>query len=295
MGFCFGVKRAVELVERTATQKGQVSALGALVHNQQVVQRLEALGAKVVHSLDEVQGSAVVIATHGVPYRVIEEAKQRGLTVVDATCPYVRLIQQKARRLVEAGFQVILFGDQGHTEVEGIVGWTDGKAYVVASVEDLHMLPRAKKIGIVAQTTQSIKAFQDVVRRVVDDRLTNAAELVVHNTICNATSARQSAAVKLARQVRVMIVVGGRNSANTRRLAELCQQAGAATYHVETPGELRASWFEGCDVVGVTAGASTPDWVIQDVVHALQSLADEAVPLPLEEAPQKSPLPLGEG
>ena len=276
MGFCFGVKRAVNLVERTASQKGPLSALGALVHNQQVVDRLRGKGVNVVHGLDAVEGDTVVIATHGVPRSVVEEAKQRGLTVVDATCPYVRVIQEKARRLGEAGFQVIMLGDQGHTEVVGVVGWTDGKAYVVGGIEDLDKLPKAKKIGVVAQTTQSVQALERIVTHLVATRLPTTVELVVHNTICNATSLRQSAALELVRAVQVMIVVGGKNSANTLRLAELCREAGTPTYHVEGAAELEPSWFDGCEVVGVTAGASTPDWVIGEVVQALPLLGNAA-------------------
>ena len=276
MGFCFGVKRAVNLVERTALQKGPLSALGALVHNQQVVDRLRGKGVNVVHGLDAVEGDTVVIATHGVPRSVVEEAKQRGLTVVDATCPYVRVIQEKARRLGEAGFQVIMLGDQGHTEVVGVVGWTDGKAYVVGGIEDLDKLPKAKKIGVVAQTTQSVQALERIVTHLVATRLPTTVELVVHNTICNATSLRQSAALELVKAVQVMIVVGGKNSANTLRLAELCREAGTPTYHVEGAAELEPSWFDGCEVVGVTAGASTPDWVIGEVVQALPLLGNAA-------------------
>ncbi len=276
MGFCFGVKRAVNLVERTASQKGPLSALGALVHNQQVVDRLRGKGVNVVHGLDAVEGDTVVIATHGVPRSVVEEAKQRGLTVVDATCPYVRVIQEKARRLGEAGFQVIMLGDQGHTEVVGVVGWTDGKAYVVGGIEDLDKLPKAKKIGVVAQTTQSVQALERIVTHLVATRLPTTVELVVHNTICNATSLRQSAALELVKAVQVMIVVGGKNSANTLRLAELCREAGTPTYHVEGAAELEPSWFDGCEVVGVTAGASTPDWVIGEVVQALPLLGNAA-------------------
>ncbi|MCL5263775.1 MAG: 4-hydroxy-3-methylbut-2-enyl diphosphate reductase [Chloroflexi bacterium] len=272
MGFCFGVRRGVSQVERAAQERGPLQTLGSLVHNQQVVDRLGESGVKAVHDLDEVKGETVAIATHGVAREVIEEAKARGIEVIDVTCPYVKLIQEKARQMHEAGFQVVVFGDRGHTEVIGIVGWTKGRAIVVSAPEEISALPRAKKVGIVAQTTQSIDAYEKVISRLVARCLPRSIELRIHNTICNATALRQSAAVKLADSVDVMVVVGGKNSANTRRLAELCQAKGVPTHHVEDAGELQTSWFAACNTVGVTAGASTPDWVIDEVVKRLEAM-----------------------
>lgn len=272
MGFCFGVRRGISLVERVAGERGPVQTLGSLVHNRQVVDRLGKLGVTVVKSLDDVQGDKVVIATHGVPQSVIEEARRRGLEIVDATCPYVRAIQEKARKMYQAGFQVVVFGDRGHTEVVGIVGWTEGKADVVSTIEDLAALKLSRKVGIVAQTTQNIKDYKALVAHLTTRVLAGGLELRVHNTICNATADRQAAALELAESVDAVVVVGGKDSANTRRLVELCRAKAVPTFHVEEASQISDSWFTDCRVVGVTAGASTPDWVIQEVVEKIEFL-----------------------
>ncbi len=249
MGFCFGVRRGVSLVERVANEQGPVQTLGSLVHNRQVVDRLGKLGVTVVKSLDDVQGDKVAIATHGVPQNVVEEAKRRELDITDATCPYVQAIQDKARKMHEAGFQVIVFGDRGHTEVIGIVGWTEGKAVVVSRPEDLDSIELSRKVGIVAQTTQNVKDYEAVINKLTSKCLANCLELRVHNTICNATAERQAAALELAESVDVVVVVGGKDSANTRRLVELCLTKGVPTYHVEDASQISESWFAGCGIV----------------------------------------------
>lgn len=272
MGFCFGVRRAVDVVERAVAERGRLCALGELVHNRQVVERLRDAGVETVHDISEVKDDTVVVATHGAPAAVFDRARARGLNVIDATCPYVRLIQQKARRLSESGFRVVLLGDRGHTEVQGIVGWTRGEVHVVASAGELDEVPKAKKIAFLAQTTQSQAAFEDLVARAVHARLAEVTEISVHNTICNATARRQEAALDLARNCDVVVVVGGRNSANTRRLVDLCVQTGARVHQVEVAGDLAPAWFDGAQVAGVTAGASTPGWVIDEVVKSIENL-----------------------
>jgi 4-hydroxy-3-methylbut-2-enyl diphosphate reductase len=278
MGFCFGVRRGISLVERVAQERGPIQTLGSLVHNRQVIERMAALGILQVDSLDEVQGKALVIATHGVPRAILDEAKGRGLDVIDATCPYVRAIHDKVSGMHEAGFQVIVFGDEGHTEVVGIVGWTEGQAIVIRNRDDLENLSLARKVGIVAQTTKNLHEYESIVKRLVERCLAASLELRVHNTICSATAERQDAVLELASSVDAVLVVGGRNSANTARLAEICRSKSVPTYHIETAREISPSWFAHYSCIGITAGASTPDWVIQEVVDTMKALESTAWP-----------------
>ncbi len=270
MGFCFGVRRGITLVERMANERGPLQTLGSLVHNRQVVEHLSESGVTTIDKLDQVKGNAVVVATHGVPSAVIEDAERRGIEVIDATCPYVRAIQKRAREMSEDGLQVIVFGDRGHTEVIGIVGWTDGKAIVVGNVEELDQIELSKRVGVVAQTTRNSQDYENFVQALTKRCLASGLELRIHNTICNATTDRQAAVVELADTVDLVLVVGGRDSANTGRLAEISWARGVPTYHIEDASQISYSWFDGCRCVGITAGASTPDWVIQEVVKAVE-------------------------
>jgi len=273
MGFCFGVKRALTLVERAAAQHQELRTLGAVVHNRQVVARLESLGVRPARSLDEVASGAVAVPSHGAPPEVFAEVESRGLQLVDATCPMVKAAQKQARQLADDGFQVAVFGDPGHSEVKGVVAWARGRAVVVSDDADLARLAPSRKLAVLSQTTQSLAAFQRLVTRIIEQKLATSSQIVVHNTICNATSERQLAALELARQVDAMVVIGGRDSANTRHLAELCGGVGVPTRQVEGEDELEAEWLADCRKVGVTAGASTPDWIIEKVLERIRSLA----------------------
>ncbi|MCL4459300.1 MAG: 4-hydroxy-3-methylbut-2-enyl diphosphate reductase [Chloroflexi bacterium] len=274
MGFCFGVRRAVGLVERAAKEHEQVSTLGWLVHNPQVVHWLEQLGVRVASDLADIDGGAVVIAAYGVPPTVVEEARRRGLKVIDATCPLVKVVQEKARHLSQDGYLVVLFGDPGHAEVKGVLGWTEGKTRVVSNLQDLEGLLLAKKVAVLSQTTQRIGAYEEIVKRLIELQIKQAKEIAVYNTICNATAERQQAALELTKEVDVVVVVGGRESANTRRLAEICRNQGVPTYHIEEVSELRPEWFVSACRVGVTAGASTPDWSIASVLECLARISE---------------------
>jgi 4-hydroxy-3-methylbut-2-enyl diphosphate reductase len=265
-GFCFGVRRALELARQTARNHGVVYSLGPLIHNPQEVEQLARSGVRVVQSLAEVPpGGTLIIRSHGAPPEVVEQAVKSGLTVVDATCPLVTRAQERARELAEAGYKVVVAGEADHPEVQAIVAHAAG-AVVVEDGGDLSLLGTARRIGVVAQTTQSPQAYRQLIGRLLE---LEPAELRVYNTICTATLRRQKAALELAGRVDVMMVVGGKNSANTRRLAELCTATGVPTYHIETAAELDDEWFREARSVGVTAGASTPDWVIREVVEAL--------------------------
>lgn len=265
-GFCFGVKRAIESAMETAQDSNTpVYTLGPIIHNPQVVKKLEEKGVKAIDSLDEITEGTVIIRSHGVSPAVIKAAREKGLHVVDATCPFVKKAQKEAKNLVDEGYQTIIFGDPDHPEVKGICGSTEGKAYIVNDIKDLHSLELSNKIGFVAQTTKSPESFRDLISAVIE----RSKELKVYNTICNTTESRQESARKLAKNVDVMFVIGGYNSANTKRLAEICLETGTPTYHIETAAEINKQWLENKEKIGITAGASTPEWLIKEVIEAM--------------------------
>ena len=268
-GFCFGVKRALKMAFEAARKgDGTVVTLGAIIHNPQVVARLEEEGLHVVRNLDEVEGGTLVVRSHGLPRKVIAEAEAKGMTIVDATCPFVKQAQERAAQLEREGHAVVVVGEEDHPEVLSITGSLEGAATVVDGTTVLPELPKARRYGVVCQTTQP----QEHLSAVVQDLLSKAREIKVFNTICEATFARQQSALEMAREVDVILVVGGRNSANTRRLWELCRDAGCDAYHIETADELEPKWFEGKEEVGITGGASTPQWIVDDVVAAVERI-----------------------
>lgn len=266
-GICYGVERALKMAAEAATTADRVATLGPLIHNPQAVAALQERGVGVASTLDEIEQGTVVIRSHGVDPAVIEQAEQKGLAVVDATCPFVRAAHTCAAELAASGYAVVIVGESDHPEVEGILAHAGGEAVIVERAADLPArLPR--RIGVVVQTTQQL----DTLRDVVDDLLPRTAELRVCNTICSATAKRQTAAAELAEEVDVIVVVGGHNSGNTTRLTEICRARNPRTHHVETAAELDPAWFKGASVVGVTAGASTPDEQIQGVISAIESI-----------------------
>lgn len=268
-GFCFGVKRALDLVARAADDRPRaVYTLGALIHNPQEIARLEARGIHQADSLDEVKAGAIVLSAHGVDPDVEQAARGRGLEVIDATCPFVKRAHDHILALSREGYAIVILGDRGHREVEGLAARAGGKAEIVSSVEEAERLPFRRRCGLVVQTTQRPEALR-AVAGVLAER---CRELRVFNTICEATVKRQQSARELAERVDVMIVVGGRNSANTQRLAEICAATGTPTHHVETAAEVSADWVWGARRVGVTAGASTPAWIVDEVVARLRQL-----------------------
>ena len=268
-GVCYGVRRALELVNSELEKGRKLATLGPLIHNPQVVQRLEEKGARVIHSIDEADNDAIVVPSHGVAIEIREAAEKAGLRIVDATCPFVAKVHKIAKRLVDCGYQVVVVGDPGHSEVKGILSAAGEDAIVINSIEDLERYDwSAKKVGVVSQTTQTPERFGEIVGRIASQ----AAEVVAHNTICYATHDRQSAARNLAPNVDAMFVVGGRNSANTNRLAEICRETGVPTHHIETADEIDPETVRNYSVVGLTAGASTPDWIIEEVKAKLEAI-----------------------
>jgi len=267
-GFCFGVERVVQLTEK-ALSRGPVDTLGPIIHNPTVVKDFERRGVMPVASLEETEKKTLVVRAHGVPPDFYPSARQKGITLLDGTCPYVKDVQKAAKKLQEEGYEVVIVGKKDHPEVRGVLGYVQGKAYVISSPEEVKCLEfQNEKVGVVVQTTFRMDTFTEC----VNELMKKAKEVRVMNTRCRDTDERQAAAVELASQVEVMIVVGGKDSSNTRKLFELSQKQGARAYHIETPEEIQPQWFTNAQEVGVIGGASTPHSIVQQVVERIQNL-----------------------
>lgn len=276
LGFCMGVRRAVDMMEAASGELGPITSLGSTVHNPQVVSRLRDRGVEVIATIDQIDTRPVAITAHGVGPQVLEQLTQRGAEIVDTTCPIVTRAQQWCKKLTDEGFGVIVFGDPDHKEVRGILGWAKGKVVTMRIEEELEApLPdwMPSRVGVLSQTTETEHHFARFVQKLLTVHMDRISELRVINTLCNATTSQQAATEELAQDVDLMIVVGGRESANTRHLAEVAREAGVETYHVESAAEIDGTWLAGRDRVGVAAGASTPDAVIDEVVDRLHALA----------------------
>lgn len=270
-GVCYGVERALGMAEKAADEaRKPVNTLGPLIHNPLVVNDLERIGVGTASNVSEVEEGTLIIRAHGVVPSVVEDARARGLDVLDATCPYVKKVHNAAERLVREGYQLIVVGESGHPEVEGIMGHAGDDAHVVSVPGDLDAIDLSRKVGVVVQTTQTPGALADVVAELSKRTM----DLRVINTICSATQERQDSAAELARRVDAMIVVGGKNSGNTRRLAEICTAACPKTHHIEDASEIEAAWFDGASHIGVTAGASTPASHIERALVRMRSLLE---------------------
>lgn len=268
-GFCFGVQRALNLVhEVRAGEKGPVATLGPLIHNPRVVSELVRDGVRVVDEPEEAGSGVLVIRSHGATPDELRRAAGAGLRVVDATCPCLKEAQRRTVELCDAGYDLVLLGERNHAEVRATVGVTGDRARVVESAAEAGRLDLGSRVALTSQTTQTFDTFREVAVALLE----RARELVIVNTICNATAERQNAAAGLARQVDVMVVVGGRISANTARLAEVCRAVGTRTFLIEDASELRQEWFQGVQNAGLTAGASTPQGQIEEVVRRMMEM-----------------------
>lgn len=273
IGFCFGVKRAINILENIARERGGVETLGPVVHNQQVLQRLAEIGVRVAKDVDDIQGDTVVVSAHGISTQLEAEIQARHIEIIDTTCPFVRRLQLAARKLARSGFFVIIYGDSNHVEVKATLGWASNQgtaALEAKSIANLDQLPL--RIGILSQTTRIPAHFNEFVKNIIDFALTRDSELRVIDTICHDIRKRQAVALELANRVDLMLVIGDRNSANTNRLAELCSAA-TKTYLVETAADIQSSWLEGRPYVGITAGASTSEQTIDEVITKLETMA----------------------
>ena len=269
-GFCFGVRDAVKMAHESAGEFGNVFMLGDIVHNEHVVNQLDDAGVLVVNNLDKVEGAPVLFRAHGTATDVWNNAKERGLNIIDATCPLVTQIHEEAKQLSEEGRQVFIIGDHGHDEVVGIASQVEG-ATVLSSPEEAEALRKMKKIGVVSQSTQTIENVQEILNVLV----TKATDIRFINTICFPTTRNQDAIKELARINDVMIIIGSFTSANTKRLTSISMKINENTYQVQTADDLENEWFSEIDTVGVSAGASTPDILIQKVITRLNGISIE--------------------
>jgi len=266
-GFCFGVKKAIDRAE----QQDEAFIFGSLIHNPQEVARLDKLGKHIVSSLDDVKGNQVIITAHGLDIKKVLEMKAREMEIVDTTCPLVTHIYRSGWKLQEQGLQVVIIGDPKHVEVKGIASRMNNPI-IVYKEEDVEQVPMGARIGVVSQSTLLLEKFDHFVELLKG----RASEFVAVNTICKPTKDRQTAAKALSQEVDVMVVIGGYNSSNTHKLADVAAErlGKQDTHHIETAQELEPRWFEGKKHVGVTAGASTPDYLIQEVVKAIEELPE---------------------
>ncbi|HTE84534.1 MAG TPA: 4-hydroxy-3-methylbut-2-enyl diphosphate reductase [Dehalococcoidia bacterium] len=278
MGFCYGVRRAVDMMESAASERGEIATLGSIVHNPLVTERLAENGIAIVSTLEAAGERPIAITAHGVGPDVVEAIERQGLSVIDTTCPIVTRAQQWARKLNEEGYAVIVFGDPNHKEVRGILSWAGGRAIAVEDERGIERLPEnlPSRVAVLVQTTHTEARFASFIRHLFETRMDRISELRVVNTLCNATTSQQAAAEELAREVDVIIVVGGRESANTRHLAEICSELGTPAHHIERADEIDPEWLAGVSRVGLTAGASTPDFSIDAVEDRLRELQAEA-------------------
>ncbi len=268
-GYCYGVERAFNLVEVAASKTDRpITTLGPLIHNRQAIEALhEDKNVSMAETLEQIESGTIVIRTHGVPPEVFEDARNKDLDLIDATCPFVRSVQKLAAKLVEAGYTLVVLGERNHPEVIGVTAHAGGRAIVIEDPAEIVQYLPLKRVGIVVQTTQPL----DKLEKLIELLLPHCKDLSIQNTICYATTDRQEAARKLAREVQAVVVVGGRHSGNTRRLVDICKEEQVTVYHIETADELEPDQFKGIDTVGVAAGASTPGFIIKAVVETLKN------------------------
>lgn len=275
--FCFGVKRAIKIAEKTI-RKGEkpVYSLGAIIHNKEVVGSLTKKGLKVLEDdLKGLKSGTVVVCSHGVhPDRL--KGIKRCVTVVDATCPFVKNAQKIAEKLYRDGYEVVIIGDKGHPEVRSLKRFAGKKAVVISDVSEAgRFRGKTGRLGILAQTTQAGKNFRNILSELLKN---NFNEVGIFNTICRDAELRQKAAEGISRKSGITIVVGGRDSANTRRLYDICKKSGVSAYHVETACEVKKEWIKGKASIGIVSGASTPRWIVDEVIARLKDCTKKGVP-----------------
>lgn len=271
IGFCFGVKRAVDMAGSALKKIDPIYSLGSIIHNREVVDGLSRRGLKVIRDMRQIRGGAVVISSHGISPKTAKRISMRGIKIIDTTCPFVLNAQKIARRLSDKGYTVVIVGDANHPEVKALVDFVPKKVFVVKDTAQARLLRfgPGERISIISQTTQSMGNFLDVVKAILEHK---PKEAMVFSTICKDAAERQEEARRLARQVEAMLIIGGRDSANTHRLFEVCKKILKKSYLIETEKELKMAWFKGTKTVGVASGASTPDWMIERVVEKLKSI-----------------------
>jgi len=266
-GFCHGVRNAISMAEKVLAQGKEVYSLGSIIHNRDEVERLAKAGLKTVEMVEEIRSGTVIVRSHGAAPEQIAKLKEKGIDIVDATCVLVKRVQHIAEELEKDGYKVVIIGDENHPEVRAVMGCVKD-AVVIADESDLHKVPEDARLGVVCQTTQSPDYFGEMLGAIGQCCF---SELKVINTLCQEAIKRQESAVQLCRQVDVMFVLGGLKSANTQKLAELCKIVNSQTFHLQNWNELDKSTLSGKNIAGVTAGASTPEWIIDEFVKNLEA------------------------
>jgi len=268
MGFCFGVKKSVQLAKDALnTRKNNLYMLGSIINNPQIIEYFIKRGVKIKDNLDEIpEASTVISRAHGISPTILKKAKLKKISVVDTTCPYVRKVQMLACYLCNKDYFLVVYGDKKHPEVISLLDSIKNNALVINSISDIVKITTKKKIGFISQTTKNIYDFYKLSHALLD----KAEELRIFNTICKSTNERQKSVLELAKEVDLLLVIGGKKSANTNRLAEIGKNQGVKTYHIETKHQLKYAWFQPKDKVGITSGASTPDWITNEVIDTLK-------------------------
>jgi (E)-4-hydroxy-3-methyl-but-2-enyl pyrophosphate reductase len=272
LGLCFGVRRAIKLLKEAANKYGEIETLGPVAHNRLLVEALANLGVKPISHLDQAQGRILAITTHGTSPAILSEIRARHIHIIDTTCPIVRKAQNAAKKLAETGFNVIIFGDAKHSEVKGLLGWTGDKGIAALDMKQIGSPGKSpSRLGIISQTTQTKSAFIEFVGQLIGMLGPKIEEIRLVNTLCKVTQGQQEAVIKLASKSQLMIVIGGSNSANARHLVEICSPL-VETHLIETADEVDTSWLAGKHHIGITAGASTPDEAVEELIAKLKSL-----------------------
>jgi 4-hydroxy-3-methylbut-2-enyl diphosphate reductase len=266
------VRRAINLLEKVARERGGVETLGAVVHNQQVLQKLAEIGVSVVNNIEDIKGNIIVTSSHGVSPDLEDKIRAHHNEVISTTCHDVRRAQAAAEKLAESGFFVIVYGDADHPEVKGILGWAKGQRLATTDEKDVAALdPLPRKLGILSQTTEVPAHFAEFVKKIIDLALTKNSEIRIIDTICHDLRERQAAALELAHRADLMLVVGGHSSANTNRIAELCAKV-TETHLIETAADIQPAWLKGKKHIGVTSGASTAEDTVDEVMKRLEEM-----------------------
>jgi 4-hydroxy-3-methylbut-2-enyl diphosphate reductase len=259
-------------LKESANKYGEIETLGPVAHNRLLVEALAKLGVKPINRLDQAQGRILAITTHGASPAILSEIKARHIRIIDTTCPIVRKAQNAAKELAETGFNVIIFGDAKHSEVKGLLGWTGDKGIAALDMKQIDSPGKSlSRLGIISQTTQTKSAFIEFVGQLIGMLGPKIEEIRLVNTLCKVTQGQQEAVIKLASKSQLMIVIGGSNSANARHLVEICSPL-VETHLIETADEVDTSWLSGKHHIGITAGASTPDEAVEELIAKLRSL-----------------------
>ena len=263
-GFCFGVKRAIKIAEENPGS----TTLGPLIHNNLEIERLKRdFNISLAKSLEDIKPkSAVVIRTHGIPKNDLKKLQAKDTKVIDATCPFVAKPQQIVEKMSKDGYDIVIFGDKNHPEIKGVMSYATGAVYAVLSVEELEKIGLHERVAIIAQTTRKIEKYNEIINWLIPRH----KEVRVFNTICNATFENQDATKELAKRADVMVIIGGKQSSNTKQLHSICKSFCPDSYHIESKDELQKEWFDGKKLCGITAGASTPEWIIKKIIEKIK-------------------------